>query len=156
MHWTPHKCRQDKVMTCVPERIREGYMEEEYTLHRSGVVTAADRKRRRVVCQICSASLQAGSLASHLETQHDIYCSFVLGRDIATERPAVVYPAITLIETGCYFCPVANCVGDASTRWNLRRHFMDHHPQDLVFCQSEGTAPFQDVQDVECRWLLVR
>ncbi len=39
-----------KVMTCVPGRIREGYTEEEYTLHRSGAETAADRKRRWVVC----------------------------------------------------------------------------------------------------------
>jgi hypothetical protein len=94
-----------------------------------------------VVCPICSASLQAGSLASHLETQHDIYCSFVLSRDIVTERPAVIYPAIALNETICYFYPVANCVGGASTRWNLHQHFMNCHPQDLVVCMSEVTTP---------------
>jgi hypothetical protein len=65
-----------KVVACVLGRIREGYKEEEYRLHRSGGETAADRKRRRVVCQICSTSLR--SLAIHLETQHDIYCLFVL------------------------------------------------------------------------------
>jgi hypothetical protein len=129
-----------KVMMCVPGRIREGYMEEEYTLHRSGAETATNRKRRRVVCQICSASLQAGSLVSHLETQHDIYHLFVLGQDILVERLAVVYHATASTETGCYFCPVANCVGGASTQWNLCRHFMDCHPQDLVVCPSEGTA----------------
>jgi hypothetical protein len=67
-----------KITPCIPGRIREGFMEEEYTLHRTGVETATNRKRHRVVCQICSASLQAGSLTSHLETQHDIYCLFVL------------------------------------------------------------------------------
>jgi hypothetical protein len=92
-----------KVMMCIPGRIREGFTEEEYTLHRTGVETAANRKCRRVVCQICSTSLQAGSLMSHLETQHDVYCLFVLSRDIVIERPAVIYHAITSTETGCYF-----------------------------------------------------
>ncbi len=112
-------------------------------VHRSGAETATYRKCRWVVCQICSASLLAGSLASHLETQHDIYCSFVLSRDIIVECPAVVYCAITLTETGCYFCPVANCVGGTSAQWNLCRHVMDCHPQDCVVCPSEGTAPLQ-------------
>jgi hypothetical protein len=109
-----------KVMTCIPGRIKEGFTEEEYTLHRTGAATSSNRKHRWVVCQICSASLQAGSLTSHLETQHDIYCLFLLSKDILIECPAVVYHAITLTNTGCYFCPVANCVGGASTRWNLR------------------------------------
>ncbi len=74
-----------KVMTCIPGRIREGFMEEEYTLHRTGVETATNRKRRGMVCQICSASLQAGSLTSHLETQHGVYCSFLLSRGIADD-----------------------------------------------------------------------
>ncbi len=78
---------------------------------------------------------------SHLETQHDIYCLFILSRDIVVDRPAVVYHAITLTETGRYFCPAANCVGGASTQWNLRRHFIDCHPQNLVVCPSEETAP---------------
>jgi hypothetical protein len=125
-----------KVMTCVPGRIREGYTEEEYMLHRSGAETAANRKRCRVVCQICGASLQAGSLVSHLETQHDVYRLFVYSLDIFAECPAVVYHAIASTETGSYFCPVANCVGGASTWWNLSRHFMDHRPQDRVVCPS--------------------
>ncbi len=105
-----------KVMTCIPGRIKEGFTQEEYTLNRTGAETATNRKHHQVVCQICSASLQAGSLMSHLETQHDVYCSFVLSQDIVVECPAVVYHAIALTETGCYFCPVANCIGGASTR----------------------------------------
>jgi hypothetical protein len=62
-----------KVMTCTPGRIREGYSDEAYTLHKSGLETAADRKRRRVKCQICGVSLQAGSVQGHLETQHNVY-----------------------------------------------------------------------------------
>jgi hypothetical protein len=103
-------------MTCISERIREGFMEEEYTLHKTGTETAANRKCRRVVCQICSASLQAGSLTSHLETQHDVYCLFILSQDIFVECPAVVYRAIASTDKGCYFCLVANCVGGAGIR----------------------------------------
>ncbi len=83
-----------KVMTCIPGRIREGYTEEEYTNIRSGAEIAADRKRRWVDCQICDDSLQAGSLKSHLETQHDVYHLFVLSQDINVERFAIVYRAI--------------------------------------------------------------
>jgi hypothetical protein len=130
-----------KVMTCILGRIREGYTEEEYTNIRSGAETAANRKRRRVDYQICGDSLQAGSLKSHLETQHGVYCLFVLSRDIVVECPAIVYHAIVSTDTGRYFCPVANCVGGANTWWNLCRHFQEHHPQDLVVCPSEGYAP---------------
>jgi hypothetical protein len=128
-------------MTCIPGRIREGYTEEEYTLNKSGLETAADRNCRRVDCRICGVSLAAGSLRGHLETQHDVYRSVVLNRELVEERPAVVYRAIALSTTGRYFCPVANCVGKASTRWNLCRHFLERHPHDLVCCLSEGTAP---------------
>ncbi len=60
-----------KVLACIPGRIREGYIEEEYTQHRTGVETATNRKRFRVDCQICGVSLQAGYLQDHLATQHD-------------------------------------------------------------------------------------
>jgi hypothetical protein len=111
-------------------------------LHKSGLETAADRKRRQVDCRICCVSVQAGSFQGHLEMRHDVYRSIVLNRDIVKERLAVVYRAITLPLTDRYFCPVANCVGKASTWWNLCRHFLEHHPQDLVVCPSEGAAPF--------------
>ena len=105
-----------KVMMCILGRIREGYTEEAYMLPNSGQETAANRKRRRVDCQICGVSMQAGSLQDHLDTQHDVYQSFVLNRDIVKEHPTVVYCAITLPLMGCYFCLVGNCVGKASTQ----------------------------------------
>ena len=39
-------------------------------------------KRQHVDCKVCGASLAAESLRSHLETQHNIFRSFVLNRDI--------------------------------------------------------------------------
>jgi hypothetical protein len=55
-----------KAMVCIPGRIREGYTEEENADYKSQTVTAANKKRRRVDCEICGASLAAGSYQSHL------------------------------------------------------------------------------------------
>jgi hypothetical protein len=54
----------------------------------------------------------------------------------------VVYRAIKLLSAGTYFCPVPHCIGEASTKWALRGHFLYRHPQDLVVLPSEGTVPF--------------
>jgi hypothetical protein len=105
-----------KAMVCIPGRIREGYTEEEYADYKSQTVTAADKKRRRVNCEICGASLAAGSYRSYLETQHDVFCSMVLQRDIVVDQPAVVYCAIKSLSVGAYFCPVPHCIGKASTK----------------------------------------
>jgi hypothetical protein len=66
----------------------------------------------------------------------------ILQRDIAVECPAVVYRAIESLGVGTYFCPVPHCVGEVSTKWALRWHFLHHHPQDLIVLPSEGTVPY--------------
>jgi hypothetical protein len=128
-----------KVVTCLPGKIRVAQTEEEYAMKQAG--EAANSKRRRVDCDVCGASLAAGSLQSHLETQHDIFRSFVLNRDIVVARPAVVYRATETPATGIYSCPVPQCGGEAGTRYNLRRHFLMRHPQDLVCIPIEGSLP---------------
>jgi hypothetical protein len=50
-----------KVMMCICGRILEGFTEEEYADYKSQTVTAPDKKRHRVNCEICGASLAAGS-----------------------------------------------------------------------------------------------
>jgi hypothetical protein len=57
-----------KAMVCIPRRIQEAKTEEEYAEYKSQTDTAANRKHRRVDCEICSASLAAGSYQSHLES----------------------------------------------------------------------------------------
>jgi hypothetical protein len=131
-----------KAMVCIPGRIQEGYTEEEYAKYKSPTETSANRKRRHVDCEICGTSLAAGSYQSHLESQHAVFCSMVIQRDIVVDRPPVVYRAIKLLGAGTYFCPVPHCIGEASTKWALRWHFLFHHPQDLVVLPSEGTVPF--------------
>ena len=98
-------------------------------------------KRRRVDCEVCGASLAAATLRSHLETQHNIFWSFVLNRDIVVARLPGVYRATESPTTGLYFCLVAQCGGQSGTRFNLRRHFLMRHPQDLVCIPIEGSQP---------------
>jgi hypothetical protein len=99
------------------------------------------KKRQRVGCKVCGASLTAESFRNHMETQHDIFRSFVLNRDIIVAQPPVVYHATKLPATGLYFCPVAQCGGRLGTRFNLRRHFLMQHPQDLICIPDEGSHP---------------
>ncbi len=110
-----------KVMICMPGKIRVAPTETEYASQWAGSTTTT--KCCWVVCDVCGASLVAESLRSHLETQHDIFWSFVLNRDIAIARPAEVYRAIKAPDTGIYCCPVPLCPGKSSTRFNQRRHF---------------------------------
>jgi hypothetical protein len=110
-----------KVMICVPGKIQVTPTETEHASQRAG--NTATTKHRRVDCDVCGASLAAESLRSHLETQHDIFLSFLLNRDIAIARPAEVYCAIKAPDTGIYCCPVPLCPGKLSTRFNLGRHF---------------------------------
>jgi hypothetical protein len=62
-----------KVMVCIPGQICEAYMEEQYAKYKSPTGAAADNKRCHIDCEICGASLAAGSYQSHQETQHDIF-----------------------------------------------------------------------------------
>ncbi len=111
-------------------------MEEEYADYKFTTVAAADRKHCCVNFEICGTSLVAGSYQSHSESQHNIFFSTVLQRDIVVDCPPVVYHAITSLGSGTHFCPVLHCVGKASTKWALRRNFLYRHPQDLVVLLS--------------------
>jgi hypothetical protein len=140
-----------KVMICVPGKIQSAQMEVEYTSRQAGNTTTTT-KHCQVDCDVCGASLAAESLQSHLETQHDIFLLFVLNRDIVIARPAEVYHAIEAPDTGIYCCPVPLCLGQSSTRFNLRRHFLMQHPQDLLFAfRPRAPNPCHSAIDVDCR-----
>ncbi len=127
-------------------------MEEEYIAQQTGNTTAA--KHWRVDCEVCGIGLAAESLQSHLETQHDIFWSFVLNRDLAPEQAAVVYRAMELPATGIYLCPVPQCGGHSGTRFKLRRHFLMQHPQDLVCIPIEGSLPLPKCAQCELQTLV--
>jgi hypothetical protein len=109
---------ETKVMTCLPGKIQVAKTEEEYAAQQTGNTTAA--KCWRVDCEVCGIRLAAESLRNHLETQHNIFWSFVINQDLAPERAAFVYRATELPATGIYLCPVPQCGGHSGTRFNLR------------------------------------
>ena len=133
--------QKTKVMTCIPGRIRVSRTEEVYTDFCHGASTHAARKRLRVECNICNQSMQAASLRGHLETQHDVFRSFVLNREIGGNQPPATFRAISDIAAGLYYCPVPGCCGEATTPKSLRWHFVFRHPQHLVVIPREGSVP---------------
>ena len=50
-------------------------------------------QNRSVECNHCGQVLKAASLANHLETQHDVFRSRVIGQDILLEREEIVHRA---------------------------------------------------------------
>jgi hypothetical protein len=111
-----------KVMMCVPGNILVAHMEAAYHAQQLGPGNPT-AKRYRVECNLCSASLAAGSLRSHLETQHNMYWLFVLNQELTVEHEPRVYQA-NADATGTYFCPVPACVGVACSKAVLRSHFL--------------------------------
>jgi hypothetical protein len=134
-------------MTCVPGNIQVSHTKEVYHAQQPGPVNPI-AKCHWVECDVCSMSLVAGSLQSHLETQHDMYRSFVLNQELTSEHEPWVYPAITN-ATGTYFCPVLACVGVACSKATLGSHFLQHHPPGAA--QWKGPFPCHSVTDVDCR-----
>jgi hypothetical protein len=88
--------KKTKVMTCcLPGKIRVVQTDEECASQQMGLGTSTT-KHRRVDCEVCGANFavaSAASLQSHLKTQHNIFRSFVLNRDIVVARPPVNYRA---------------------------------------------------------------
>ena len=85
-------------MVCIPGRTRTRLKDDVYNISRKGLLAQEDWHTRRVECDICNQDLAASSLASHLDTQHDVYCSFVLNRDlnktVKEETPADDEPRV--------------------------------------------------------------
>ena len=104
----------------------------------------SDWRGAAVTCDHCGKVVTAGSLRSHLETQHNVYRSLVLNRELSAEceRDPVVYKSsLPSVHRGIWECPFPECVGTAKTRWNLRRHFNERHSRDLVDVPGEGILP---------------
>ncbi len=62
-----------KVVVCILGQIHEAYTEEQYAEYKSLTGAAADNKHCRVDCDICGASLAAGSYQGHLELQRNVF-----------------------------------------------------------------------------------
>ena len=130
-----------KVMTCVNEKVHVRRSEEVYRNTTAGFHTEKDWRNRRVTCNHCGLEMSAKSLPGHLESQHGIYRSRVIDRDLVLDdRESITYAAMQS-PSGAWDCPVPDCPGSVQTPWNLRRHFRYRHPLNLVNVPGEGVLP---------------
>lgn len=133
--------QKTKVMTSIPGKIRVSQPEEVCNDYCQGASTHAARKQLRVECDICNQSMQVASLCSHLESQHDVFQSFVLNRDLEREpsmsicmtvqyQTALVGPALCSLSDGISFS------GTPSTWWSSCRRGYTPTPDALgVTCK---------------------
>ena len=87
-------------------------------------------------CDLCDMEMAAGSLRSHLETQHDTYRYFVLDGG-EEENEGRTYEARRDLATGRWPCPVPEYPGGGRDPYDLRRHFRLRHPRGLVSVRGE-------------------
>ena len=131
-----------KAMICVPGKIRTRLLEDVYANSREGLGNRRQWQKDRVECDHCGLELAAGSLRSHLETQHNVFRSLVLNKDLEVKGPSCTYRARAIGPyRDSWDCPYPGCVGTATTKWNLRRHFNDRHPGDKISIPGEGVLP---------------
>ena len=127
--------KKTEYMTFLPGKIRTCLTAEGYRA-RMDAEFREERKGRTVKCDLCDMEMAAGSLRSHLETQHDTYRYFILDGD-EEESEGRTYEARRGIATGGWPCPVPKCPGGGRDPYDLRRHFQPRHPRDLVSVRGE-------------------
>jgi hypothetical protein len=95
-----------------------------------------------VVCPICEKDLAQSSLAHHMRVQHGRTSGGsgfdppeVIGAPPAEYR--VSFPKTATLAD----CPVEGCPGKATSRTNLRAHFMYRHVCDTIVILDEGSYP---------------
>ena len=146
-----------KAMPMVNTRVRTRLTESSYRNRYSGLHTPEQWASRRVQCDHCEKSLSASSLRSHLESQHDVYQSRSVLRELMEERAPRTYHAERSMD-GHWQCPVPGCCGGVAASisekkqpWQMRKHFIDRHPNELVVCIGEGDSATPYPRCPECR-----
>ena len=83
--WLRMNMIKTKCMTCVLGKIRTRLSDSIYQNSREGLSTRDKLQDRNVECDICGVELAEASLAGHLESQHDVYRSKVIAKDLLIE-----------------------------------------------------------------------
>ena len=132
------------VMTTTPGYVSARRSDASYARSHSDDGAAATRahKRQAVECTVCQHPIQRQSLRAHMLRQHgtEVYAPPPLDPPGADEPYTVSMPLWASGQR--HACPVEGCPGHASSRGNMRKHFRDRHPNDLVIIPEEGTEPF--------------
>ncbi len=131
-----------KVMTCSPGFIRT-HVSREAHMRRTNHLEGSYRlqRLRRVSCPECNKDLAAGSLRSHLRSQHGLD---LLPTPVVQQVPDP--PEVTLrfprsLEDTRVSCPIPGCTGSATTRHGMRRHFGFQHPDRILHIPEDGLPP---------------
>jgi hypothetical protein len=130
-----------QAMICTPGYISSRQSDDAYKRRMTGSGESfKERQRRKVVCPVCDASLAQSSLQHHLRVQHGQ--TTPVGHEPA---PAVGLPAEYLVSfpktVTSIDCPIEGCPGKATSRANLRAHFMHRHVKDTLIILDEGSFP---------------
>ena len=72
-------------------------MEGQCADYKSLTGATTNNKSCRVDCEICSASLAAGSYPSHLESLHNVFQSMVFRQEIVVDCPPVIYHVLNCL-----------------------------------------------------------
>lgn len=129
-----------KVMTCFPGHISGRISSPSYRHRMRGEGDShRERQRRRVLCPECNCVLSAGSLQQHMRTQHGL--AGVIRQEDALPDLLPTYTVSFPRTATSIDCPVDGCVGKATSRNDLRRHFVHRHVQSTLVILEEGSAP---------------
>eukprot|EP00978_Attheya_sp_CCMP212_P003779 scaffold8023_cov54-Attheya_sp.AAC.7 len=132
-----------QAMICTPGHISGGQSTSAYQWRMTGIgENYQERQRRQVVCPDCDVCLAQSSLTHHMWVQHGRTRTSGLEPMEAFCEPVeyqVFFPkTVHLID-----CPIKGCPGKATSRANLRAHFMYqhvpcriHHPSHTAMCRS--------------------
>jgi hypothetical protein len=144
---------KSKVMMCLPGKIRVTQTDAEYASQQIGLGTSTT-KRGRIDCNVCGPSLVAESLQSHLETQHNIFWSFVFNRDIIlhTHQMSTMLPNCP--PPACTFARCQSVAGSQGTGLTYATIFLCNIPRILFAFQLRAPNPYRSarVVDCRCRW----
>ena len=127
--------KKTEVMVFLPGKIRTSLSQESYASRMEMEMRARTSRGpsgRRVQCPKCRKTLKAGSLRSHLETQHDTY-EVLAPPEGAEQAPPARHSVWKEASQAGYKCPVPGCpAGRQRDAFNLRMHFRYRHPRDKV------------------------
>ena len=124
-----------KVMVFLPGSIRTYYSEDAHKRKLEGQGdTYRQRKRRRVACTECGKDLAAGSIRSHMRSQHGLEPQ---PPGMPPLRAPVGHQVTRPQRRGGWHCPVPECGCRGGSQNLLSRHFATQHPGDVFRVRRE-------------------
>ena len=121
-------------MVCRPCQVADNQPEATYGRRILGEgPTYRELQKGRVHCREYREEMAAGSIASHMMTQHgQVAEARRIWKTLATGERKRTYQMDFLAKGGPRICLVEGCLGRAATRTEMRVHFLHWHVLDTV------------------------